>query len=231
MGLRDNFRQAVKELVDGPESAPSGVPAHPPAPGSGLPEAEGLQHQETDQDLKEWERFMNSYNSTQSGSTDGRFVEYTHPAEPKVEVSIIAPGTIVRGSIESECDLECYGEVQGDIVTTKDLRLRGKVQGNATGDNIELRGIRMVGNVVASGTATLDADSEVEGDVTAESVVMNGKIQGNVQVTKCLSMKSDAVICGRVAADKLAVDEGAVIQGEIFIGASMLPSKSGNPVG
>lgn len=145
MGLRDNFRQAVKELVDGPESAPSGVPAHPPAPGSGLPEAEGLQHQETDQDLKEWERFMNSYNSTQSGSTDGRFVEYTHPAEPKVEVSIIAPGTIVRGSIESECDLECYGEVQGDIVTTKDLRLRGKVQGNATGDNIELRGIRMVG--------------------------------------------------------------------------------------
>lgn len=228
MGLKDNFRQAVKELVGESESVqPRTASAPEPVPPAAEPE--GIQFQDTALDLKEGESFMNSYSSAQPGLPEDAFDEFARPAEPGREVSIIAPGTVVRGSIESDCDLECYGEIQGDIVTSRNLQLKGKVCGNATGDNVDLRGVHMVGNVVAAGTATLDAGSEVEGDVTADSVVMNGKIQGNVQVSKCLSMESDAVICGRVTADKLSVDEGAVIQGEIFIGASMLPSKTGRP--
>ena len=147
------------------------------------------------------------------------------PEEPKELATVIAPGTIIRGTIESECSVEVYGEVQGDISTTKDLKLRGKIQGNATGGNVEVAGLQMVGNIIASGNATMDADSEVEGDVTAESMTLNGRIWGNVHVSSRLSLESSAVISGHVSADKLSVDEGAVIQGEVLIGKKMLPPK------
>lgn len=123
--------------------------------------------------------------------------------------------------------MELYGELQGDITTTKDLKLKGKIRGNAAGCNVELHSIHMVGNITASGRATLDAGSEVEGDVTAESVTLNGKVQGNVQVSKRLSLESEAVICGRVSADKLSVEEGAIIQGEIQIGKNLMSSRPG----
>lgn len=204
MGLRDNFRQAAKELIDGPGAQrPRGYepPPAPEAPRVYPPEPE-------------------------------TFPEYTPPdfmdsapEEPKEFTTIIAPGTVIRGSVDSECDVEVYGEVQGDITTTRDLRLKGTVRGNATGENVDLAGTQMVGNIVASGATTMDAASEVEGDVTAQSMVLDGKVWGNVKVADRLALERNAVICGHVSADKLAVDEGAIIQGEILIGKTMLPPK------
>ena len=248
MGLRDNFRQAARELMDGPEAArsrsyepappapaPAFVPEPPPAPEpepAAAAETGGIQPQDVTQALNELESFMNSYNSTQSAQpsqpapSDSWSFESSRPSEP---TTIIAAGTVIRGSVESDTNRELYGEVQGDIMTTKDLKLKGKIQGNATAGNVELCSIHMVGNVTATGTAVLDAESEVEGDVVAESIILNGKIRGNVQVSKRLSLEGSAVICGRVSAEKLSVDEGAVIQGEILIGKSMMPPKPAAP--
>lgn len=233
MGLRDNFRQAAKELMDGPEAArprsypqprpepiqeetpmfvPEPTPAPAPAPAY-MPEPEPAYVPEPPRA------------SEPRHAPDPFFGRSYEPAGPQELTTIIAPGTIIRGSVESDTSMELYGEVQGDIVTTKDLKLKGKIQGNATGGNVELYSIHMVGNVTASGTAMLDSESEVEGDVTAESLVLNGKIQGDVQVSKRLSLEGSAVIVGRVAAERLSVDEGAIIQGEILIGKSVLPPK------
>lgn len=208
MGLKDNFKQAAKELMDGP-AAPqpqdhdqeSPLPPEPaPVP---LPESE----------------IVPEYEYTPPNFTD------SFPKEPEERVTVIAPGTVIRGSVESDCNVEVYGEVQGDILTTRDLKLKGKIQGNATGGNVELTGIHMVGDITATGIATMDAGSEVEGDVTAQSVILNGRIWGNVRVSDRLSLESSAVICGHVAAEKLSVNEGAVIQGEILIGKSVAPPK------
>ncbi len=233
MGLRDNFRQAAKELMDGPEASrprsytpprpepiqeetPMFVPTPEPTPAPApvyTPEPEPAYVPEPPR-APEPPRTPEPY--------FGRSYE---PAGSQELTTIIAPGTIIRGSVESDTSMELYGEVQGDIVTTKDLKLKGKIQGNATGGNVELYSIHMVGNVTASGTAMLDSESEVEGDVTAESLILNGKIQGDVQVSKRLALEGSAVICGRVAAERLSVDEGAIIQGEILIGKSVLPPK------
>lgn len=208
MALKDNFKQAVKELMDGPEAAQTKNPE--PLPSSTEPEPAYPTEPEFEEAEPEY--------------TPPNLIDNS-PQEPKFSPTIIAPGTVIRGSIESNCDIEMYGEVQGDIVTTKDLKLRGKIHGNATGGNVELSGIQMVGNVVAAGIATMDANSEVEGDVTANSVILNGKIWGNVQVSSRLALESSAVICGHVSAEKLSVDEGAIIQGEIFIGKNAVPPK------
>ncbi len=223
MGLRDNFRQAAKELMDGPEASrprsyappkpepiqeetPMFVPTPEPAPVY-TPEPGPV------------------YAPEPPRMSESVFSRSYEPIAPQELTTIIAPGTVIRGSVESDTSMELYGEVQGDIITTKDLKLKGKIQGNATGGNVELYSIHMTGNITATGTAMLDAESEVEGDVTAESLILNGKIQGDVQVSKRLSLEGSAMICGRVAAERLSVDEGAIIQGEILIGKSVLPPK------
>ena len=225
MGLRDNFRQAAKELMDGPEAARSR--------GSSQPRPEPVQEEKpmftpepiptpafTPEPV-----YVPDPPRTPEPPRDPYFSRSYEPAPPQELTTIIAPGTVIRGSVESNTSMELYGEVQGDIVTTKDLKLKGKIQGNATGGNVELYSIHMVGNVTASGTAMLDSESEVEGDVTAESLILNGKIQGDVQVSKRLSLEGSAIVIGRVAADRLSVDEGAIIQGEVLIGKSVLPPK------
>lgn len=212
MALKNNFKKAVKELMDGPEaSQPTKTEPTPIEPSASEP--------------------MPAYSPEPEVPPEYTPPNFTDsiPEEPTSTPTIIAPGTIIRGSVESNCDIEMYGEVHGDIITTKDLKLKGKIRGNATGGNVELSGIQMVGNVVAAGVATMDSNSEVEGDVTANSVILNGKIWGNVQVASRLALESNAIICGHVSAEKLAVDEGAVIQGEIFISKSAVPPKREKP--
>lgn len=209
MGLRDNFKQAAKELIDGP-GAPQPQGYEPPSP----PEPTPVYSREPE--------VMPDY-------TPPDYMDRI-PEEPREIATVIAPGTVIHGSVESECDVEVYGEVQGDIVTSRDLKLKWKVQGNATGGNVEVSGLHMVGNIVTIGAATMDSSSEVEGDVTAKSMILNGKVWGNVQVANRLTLESSAVICGHVSAEKLSVDEGAVIQGEILIGKNMLPPKRTKPV-
>lgn len=240
MGLKDNFKQAAKELMDAPEPrskvyeppkleepadklfTPEVEPAFSsqpePAPMPVFqPEPEPVQVSDSMRSFG-MDSFTSSYDSLSS-----------MPAANREPVTVIAPGTVIRGSIQSDTDMELYGEVQGDIITSKNLKLKGRIQGNATGGNVELYSIRMVGNITASGTAELDAESEVEGDVIAESLILNGKIRGNVQVSKRLSLEGSAVICGKVTAERLSVDEGAIIQGEIVIGKAMVQPKPAKP--
>lgn len=232
MKLRDNFKQAAKELMDVPFRAQDSEPAPDPA-STYVPEfvpeftAEEAKESKETKETKEAQEAgeMRFQDTPQILSEHENFESSLVPLRPEC-TTIIAAGTIVRGSIESDCDVEMYGEIQGDIFTAKDVKLKGKIRGNVTGGNVDLHSIRMVGNVISSGNATLDADSEVEGDVIAESAVLNGNIRGNVQVAKRLSLASNAVICGYVSANKLIVEEGAVIHGEILIGKNMISPKS-----
>lgn len=191
MGLKDNFRQAAKELMEGPEATRPRGYAEPRA----------------EPPLEPSKPFIPG------------------PVAAPELTTIIAPGTVIRGSVESNSNMELYGEIQGDIVTTKDLKLRGKIQGNATGCNVELYNIHMLGNLTASENATMDSESEIEGDVTADSLTLNGKVWGDIRVSQRLVLESSAVVCGRVAAERLSVDDGAIIQGEVLIGQSVLPPK------
>lgn len=256
MGLRENFKQAAKELMDGPESTrtrgyeplPETVPARaaepepirayaPPGFGQGRAAEPARPYGAEPGQARAAEPsrpygFPSEFGEGR-GAEPMRAYAAPEPTEAREDAkeltTVIAAGTVVRGSIKSECNVEVYGEVQGDVITTKDLKLKGRIRGNAAGGNVELCGIHMVGNIMANGTATLDTASEVEGDVTAKTVILNGKVWGNVQVSKLLAMENNAVICGRVSAEKLSVDEGAVIQGEIIIGKNMTPPRTAAP--
>lgn len=79
MGLRDNFKQAAKELIDGPR--PPQSQGYQPAP-----ETPPVYSREPE---------------ARPEFDPPDFTDYI-PQEPKEFATVIAPGTIVRGTVESE---------------------------------------------------------------------------------------------------------------------------------
>lgn len=122
MGLRDNFKQAARELIDGRDNTRS-------QDYNRQPETPPVYYHETTETAQE--------------TTSSRYMD-SIPDQPPEMSTVIAPGTVIRGTIESQCNVEVYGEVQGDITTAKDLKLQGSVQGNATGGNIAVSGLQLV---------------------------------------------------------------------------------------
>lgn len=138
--------------------------------------------------------------------------------EKRGYVTEIGAETVIEGSVRTNGSLVLYGAVHGNITGQGDLSICGRIEGDAEGKNIRLSGVRMTGNVTAHGTLDIDERSAVEGDVHAESFVLNGAVKGNVIVAGTLTMEQHAVITGGVTAGELSVVEGAVISGEVRIG-------------
>ena len=132
----------------------------------------------------------------------------------------IGSGTVIEGSIRTDGSLTLYGTVYGDIAGQGDLTLCGRVEGDVTGKNITLAGARIKGGLSAQGALSMDQHSQVEGDIQAESVQINGTVCGNVSVSDTLAMDACAVIAGSVCARSLSVAEGAAINGDVKIGES-----------
>ena len=209
MGLKNNFQQAAKELMDGqiktraPEEQGEGGPAAQQAPQDRQPQS--------------------AKPPLQPGKERRAQEETVPPA------TVIAAGTVIQGTVQCGENLELYGEVQGDITGQKDLKLQGRLKGGAVGVNVVLHSLHMEGNLCASGTVEVDENSVIEGDIQAVSLTLNGKVKGNVHVSERLHLEARSAVSGSVTAAKLMVEEGAVIQGEVHIGGSA--GEKGRPAG
>lgn len=58
---------------------------------------------------------------------------------------------------------------------------------------------------------------QVEGDVQATSVVIAGKITGNVTCEESLELRSSAQVQGDIHAPTLHIDEGATFEGQCLM--------------
>ncbi|MEZ4795105.1 MAG: polymer-forming cytoskeletal protein [Flavobacteriaceae bacterium] len=84
--------------------------------------------------------------------------------------------------------------LQGDIVSTGFFRIDGTVEGS----------ISKPSKVVLGKTGV------IKGKLVCEDADIEGRFEGNLNVTGTLSLKSSAHIEGEVVAGKLAVEPGAV---------------------
>jgi len=73
---------------------------------------------------------------------------------------------------------------------------------------------RLLGEVTAAQNISLGSTGEVEGNVTAKSVTIGGKIRGAIVAQEKLVFESKAVVRGDIKAAKLVIDEGALFDGK-----------------
>jgi cytoskeletal protein CcmA (bactofilin family) len=84
--------------------------------------------------------------------------------------------------------------VEGTIIASSDIRIDGSLKGI-----LDCKGRVIIG-----------PDGSVEGEITCENAVIEGKFSGKLKVKDLLNVRENANIQGDVNTDKLLVQPGAV---------------------
>lgn len=146
-------------------------------------------------------------------------MEKTAPvtAEEIASTTTISKGTVIKGDIISDGDIELCGSLNGNIKTKGSLRVSGGLIGDAAAKDMTFLTSEVRGNMTCATEVTIDDASVVYGNVQAESIVLNGKIRGNIKVRKSAVLQDSAVLWGNLEAGSISIDQGAKLEGEVKI--------------
>lgn len=95
-------------------------------------------------------------------------------------------------------------EIKGSLKFSNDLIIDGKIEGEVTSD----------------GALTVGENALVIGEIRTKSVIVFGKVQGNITVTERCELKSNAVQEGDIVAGTMSIEEGASFSGRSSVGKS-----------
>ena len=89
-------------------------------------------------------------------------------------------------------------EIKGNLKFTGELTFEGKLDGEIHTD----------------GTLHLGDSAVVNGNITAQSVIVRGKINGNITAKEKIEIKGKTELFGDIRATKLAIEEGVTFVGK-----------------
>lgn len=93
--------------------------------------------------------------------------------------------------------------VKGDVVSSGDLVIDGQVQGT-----IEL----------GDHSLTINEHASVVADLVAKSIVIAGKVKGNVLGAAKVELKKTGAVEGDITSPKFLMEEGAALSGKVDTG-------------
>ena len=108
--------------------------------------------------------------------------------------------SIRQGGDEEMANIGKSISIKGDLSGNEDLVIEGKVEGKVELPNNQL---------------TIGANGLVKAEVQAKTVIVIGKVAGNVRGTERIEIQATGIVDGDVAAPRLVVAEGAVLNGSI----------------
>src|SRR5437764_826878 len=106
-------------------------------------------------------------------------------------------------------------EIKGSIKFQKELLIDGKVEGEINSD----------------GVLTIGENADIRGEIKTKSIIVFGKVQGNISVAERCELKSKCTLQGDLNAARLVIEEGATFVGksEVTTGASVAKSSPARP--
>ena len=94
-------------------------------------------------------------------------------------------------------------EVVGSLKFTDNLLVDGYVDGNIT----------------SQGILTIGQNATVKAEINTSSVIIYGKLHGNINVTNSVEIKGTAEVVGDIKAASIAIEPGAIFIGRSDVGA------------
>jgi cytoskeletal protein CcmA (bactofilin family) len=94
--------------------------------------------------------------------------------------------------------------VKGDLVSSEDLMISGRVEGTITAKEHAL---------------VIGPESTIRADIEARSVTIHGKVMGHVTAGERIEVGASGSVKGDVKAPRMAVSEGGVLQGRVAVGS------------
>jgi cytoskeletal protein CcmA (bactofilin family) len=97
----------------------------------------------------------------------------------------------------------------GKNVLNSDVEIKGNIK---FGGELTFEG-KLDGEINTDGTLTLGDSAVINGNITAQSVVVRGKVNGNISAKEKIEIKAKAEVFGDIRAARLAVEEGVIFVG------------------
>jgi len=103
-------------------------------------------------------------------------------------------------------------EIKGSIKFQKELLIDGKVEGE----------------INSEGVLTIGENADIRGEIKTKSIIVFGKVHGNITVNERCELKSKCTLQGDLKAARLVIEEGATFIGksEVTSGMSVTAAKS-----
>jgi len=95
-------------------------------------------------------------------------------------------------------------------VLNSDVEIKGnlKFSGELTFDG------KLDGEIHTDGALSLGDSAVINGNISAQSVVVRGKVNGNISAKEKIDIKSKAELFGDIRATKLVIEEGVTFVGK-----------------
>jgi cytoskeletal protein CcmA (bactofilin family) len=92
--------------------------------------------------------------------------------------------------------------VKGELSGSEDLYVDGQVEGT----------IALKGN-----SLTVGPNGQVKASVEAKAVVVQGKLEGNIQASDRVELRKSAIVTGDISTQRISIEEGAFLKGKVDI--------------
>ena len=109
-------------------------------------------------------------------------------------------------------------EVKGTLKFTGELTFEGKLEGEIHSD----------------GTLNLGDSAVITGNIDVQSVVVRGKVNGNITAKEKIDIKAKTELFGNISAAKLVIEEGVTFVGKTDVNPNKVsptagPARPGGP--
>lgn len=133
------------------------------------------------------------------------------------ETAIIPKGTVINGNIEMTGKLEMHGEINGNIDSNDRVNICGTVIGNIKANDLYTRDSFIEGRINCEQGAIVRENTVILGDINAESLVVDGAIQGKLDIKGCVTLGDKAIVDSDIKAKAIQVSNGAAINGQLSL--------------
>lgn len=117
-------------------------------------------------------------------------------------------------SASSGTDLPRRAREAKESLIAADLTIEGKIEGAG---HVRLAG-RFKGDVHVQGNLTIEAGAKVTGGVRANTVVIGGELEGNIEAAARVELLESGVLNGDLKAGSLTVAAGSRMRGQVEFG-------------
>ena len=94
--------------------------------------------------------------------------------------------------------------IKGEVSGTESLYIDGRIEGTVN---------------FAEHRVTIGRNGSVAANISAREVVILGNVQGNIQCTDRLDIRSEGSLTGDVVTQRISVEDGAVLKGSVQVRA------------
>lgn len=218
MATKNNFSKAVLDLM--------GLPGNENAQGAKSQDAvaeivfdqnkkvdmtigrEAEAEKETDFDIERKKFLYNAKTVTASNVA---------PIQEETPATVISRTMVIVGELTSRGDIDIYGDIKGSVKTDGDVKATGKIIGDMAGNSFTLNGCTIQGNITATGSITIGLNTIVVGDIVADSIKLNGKVKGNLTISKMSEFLENALLAGDVHSQTISMSQGAKLHGNVSV--------------